>query len=307
MPQGTLSSVRKVAYRRDPVHSAGHIQEGCGHVTRDRPQHWAGVVGEVGLEPTISCSQSTCVANYATPRRFRAQEPHMLPGSGCPSLAYSALIEYAGRPPKISLGPLTAEIVPIAGIIGPCSLSTDTARERPFHGSAPRAGAPEEPLRIGDDQRVLPTASSAPCQDGSVNAPCPCQVRKRRFRRGNDQALTPLLNSAATTQPSAARCPDRTFRVRRRQCFQTDRALGGAQSRPVYTPVTDRSKCGPTGPIAHPNAADGTRHCRSTNAGPLRHNHQGRTNGRHLSSWRHQQSADRRRNAGRLRASLRKQ
>jgi hypothetical protein len=26
------------------------------------------VVGEVGLEPTISCSQSTCVANYATPR-----------------------------------------------------------------------------------------------------------------------------------------------------------------------------------------------------------------------------------------------
>jgi hypothetical protein len=26
------------------------------------------VVGEAGLEPAISCSQSTCVANYATPR-----------------------------------------------------------------------------------------------------------------------------------------------------------------------------------------------------------------------------------------------
>ena len=43
--------------------------EGVGRVTRDRPQRWADVVGEVGLEPTISCSQSTCVANYATPRR----------------------------------------------------------------------------------------------------------------------------------------------------------------------------------------------------------------------------------------------
>src|SRR5215207_9868907 len=27
------------------------------------------MVGEAGLEPAISCSQSTCVANYATPRR----------------------------------------------------------------------------------------------------------------------------------------------------------------------------------------------------------------------------------------------
>ncbi len=27
------------------------------------------MVGEAGLEPTISCSQSTCVTNYATPRR----------------------------------------------------------------------------------------------------------------------------------------------------------------------------------------------------------------------------------------------
>ena len=33
-----------------------------------------GLVGEAGLEPTISCSQSTCVTNYATPRRFRAHE-----------------------------------------------------------------------------------------------------------------------------------------------------------------------------------------------------------------------------------------
>jgi hypothetical protein len=28
------------------------------------------MVGEAGLEPAISCSQSTCVADYATPRRF---------------------------------------------------------------------------------------------------------------------------------------------------------------------------------------------------------------------------------------------
>ena len=43
------------------------------------------LVGEVGLEPTISCSQSTCVANYATSRRSRACEWHMtlrVPGIG---------------------------------------------------------------------------------------------------------------------------------------------------------------------------------------------------------------------------------
>ena len=33
-----------------------------------RPSQERGLVGEVGLEPTVSCSQSTCVANYATPR-----------------------------------------------------------------------------------------------------------------------------------------------------------------------------------------------------------------------------------------------
>ena len=41
--QGTLSSVRKVAYHRDPVHSADHT--GIGHVTRDRPRlgrEWSG-------------------------------------------------------------------------------------------------------------------------------------------------------------------------------------------------------------------------------------------------------------------------
>ncbi len=32
--------------------------------------HHPEVVGAVGFEPTISCSQSTCVSHYATPRRF---------------------------------------------------------------------------------------------------------------------------------------------------------------------------------------------------------------------------------------------
>ena len=61
------------------------------------PARWPAkrLVGEVGLEPTISCSQSTCVANYATPRRFHAQEPHMLPETGFLDFAYTAPI--AGR------------------------------------------------------------------------------------------------------------------------------------------------------------------------------------------------------------------
>ena len=52
--------------------------------------HQWSVVGEVGLVPTISCSQSTCVANYATPRRFRAGESHIKLDASPKGLAYVA-------------------------------------------------------------------------------------------------------------------------------------------------------------------------------------------------------------------------
>ncbi len=55
--------------------AAGEVRE-PGPVRRADPGEPVGrMVGEVGLEPTISCSQSTCVADYATPRRSHAQNP----------------------------------------------------------------------------------------------------------------------------------------------------------------------------------------------------------------------------------------
>ena len=53
--------VRPVAPRRGAV-----VAVSLGHGTLS----WS-VVGEAGLEPAVSCSQSTCVANYATPRSER--------------------------------------------------------------------------------------------------------------------------------------------------------------------------------------------------------------------------------------------
>ena len=54
------------------------------------------MVGEVGLEPTISCSQSTCVADYATPRT----DPH-------------GTRDMKGRrsSPTAALPPVSAEVV----------------------------------------------------------------------------------------------------------------------------------------------------------------------------------------------------
>jgi len=64
-----------------PVSAGRHAREGGW--LRPRPRcavpHAGVMVGEVGLEPTISCSQSTCVADYATPRRSE-REYRMIPG-----------------------------------------------------------------------------------------------------------------------------------------------------------------------------------------------------------------------------------
>ena len=52
-----------------------YIDSGAKGLARITSGGGGGLVGEAGLEPTISCSQSTCVTNYATPRRIHAQVP----------------------------------------------------------------------------------------------------------------------------------------------------------------------------------------------------------------------------------------
>ena len=72
-PAAGVPVAARAAPRRDPGSGARRPAAAQRAVlvrvsTAKRILGW--LVGEAGLEPTISCSQSTCVANYATPRRF---------------------------------------------------------------------------------------------------------------------------------------------------------------------------------------------------------------------------------------------
>ena len=72
------------------------------------------MVGEVGLEPTISCSQSTCVADYATPRRPE-REYRMIPGRDGARFPTPRRLRPMNQP-RNRPSPLISHVLPISHV-----------------------------------------------------------------------------------------------------------------------------------------------------------------------------------------------